>query len=307
MTPRGWTLIAATCAVIACTEDRKKIQAVPSGPNTGETISSDGGGGSKPNPDEDDSGKAVDAGSPVTYCTRVTVPAGGVEDNPIATFIKAPGDFTLTRQVERWSNDCDDPKLMLEFSDGKCPFGSGHSLTFTFSYRALVDGVLHGGNNMVGADKETPALSVRYTRPKKKLEPYGLWGTCEAAEGQLIFAEAPVPQAGKYLTARFQLSLTKCGEVSDDKPQFVEGAFHLLLRTSLSDACPPDAGVADGAGGRGGFDSGAGGDTSTSFEMLNAGTTGFDTTAGGSTGFDTAAGGTTGFDLGSGGTGGSFF
>jgi hypothetical protein len=172
----------------------------------------------------------------------VTAPAGGVEDSPIATYVSMPGDLTLTRQEERWSNDCDNLRLILEFSDGACPVGLGHSLTFSLDYQAFLEGVIHGGNNMIGDDTETPAISVRYVRPAK-LTPHGTWGTCAGAEGQLVFVETPDLSAGRYLRARYQLNLTPCGSASASA-QFVEGAFSLLLRTSAKDACPvPDGGV----------------------------------------------------------------
>jgi hypothetical protein len=184
----------------------------------------------------------MDAGSPITYCTRVTAPVGGVEDSPIGTFVTMPGDLTLTRQVERWSNDCKDLRLILEFSDGACPVGLGHSVTFSLDYQAFLDGVIHGGNNIIGDDTETPGIAVRYVRPAK-LTPHGTWGTCAGAEGQLVFIEAPDLSAGHYLRARYQLNLTKCGDATESA-QFLEGAFNLLLRTSARDVCPgPDAGT----------------------------------------------------------------
>ena len=239
MTHRAWSSIAVACALLACTKGETFVRGAPAGP----AVSNSGtrrDAGPKPMPDED--AGPMDAGSPVTYCTRVTAPPGGIEDSPIATYVSKPGDLTLTRQVERWSNNCKNLRLIIEFSDGACPVGLGHSITFSLDYQAFLDGVIHGGNNIVGDDTETPAISVRYVRPAK-LTPHGTWGTCAGAEGQLVFVEAPDFSAGRYLRARYQLSLSACGAVSEPT-QFVEGAFSLLLRTSPGDACPGvDAGL----------------------------------------------------------------
>lgn len=231
MTHRAWSLIAAACALLACEEEER----VPPGPGPSEmsgggTIRRDAGR----EEDEDDAGSSK-GDSPISFCTRISEP-GTIEDNPIATYVAMPADLKLTRQVERWNDDCSKLRLILEFSDGACPTGFGHSLTFSFGYQDFTEGVIHGGNNAVAADAETPAISVRYVRPNRFAN-YGTWGTCEAAEGQLVFVEAPTPQAGNYLRARFQLSLSACGETTGD-PIFVDGAFNVLMRTSATDVCP---------------------------------------------------------------------
>jgi hypothetical protein len=230
---RPWPLIAAACALLACSEDERVPPAPgPTEPTETGPIKRDAG-----SEDDEDAGtpKGGDD-SPISFCTRVTAPAGSTADNPIGTYVTMPGDLTLTRQVERWNDDCDKLRLILEFSDGACPTGYGHSLTFSFGYQDLLDGVIHGGNNAVGADAETPAISVRYVRPNR-FSTHGTWGTCEGAEGQLVFVEAPIPRAGNYVSARFQLSLSPCGETTGD-PVFVDGAFNLLMRTSALDVCP---------------------------------------------------------------------
>lgn len=231
MTHRLWSIVAAACAVVSCAEERS-VPSVPiKDPSSNGMGRRDAG---HEDPDED--AGTTPGGSPISFCSRVTAPAGSVEDNPIGTYVAMPGDLVLTRQVERWSDDCSNLRLILEFSDGACPVGSGHSLTFSFGYLDLLDGVVHGGNNVVAADPETPAISVRYVRPNR-LSRRGTWGTCEGAEGQLVFIEAPVPQAGNYLRARFQLSLSPCGETTGD-PVFVDGAFNILLRTLATEVCP---------------------------------------------------------------------
>lgn len=202
----------------------------PLDPSTGGVIRRDAGS------DDEDSGTSPGGGSPISFCSRVSSPGGSAEDYPVGTYLVMPGDLTFTRQVERWSNDCSNLRLILEFSDGACPSGLGHSLTFSFNYLAFVDGVIHGGNNFVGADAETPAISVRYVRPNR-LTNYGTWGTCETAEGQLVFIEAPIPQPGNYLRARFQLSLTPCGGTTGE-PIFFDGAFNVLMRTDATEVCP---------------------------------------------------------------------
>jgi hypothetical protein len=234
MTPCSWSLIAAACVVVACADDRPFVPSVAVGdPTQGGSERNDAGSKSD---DDEDAGKPDAGGPPLAYCTRVRNPIGASEDNPDATYVEMPSDLVLTRQVESWSHDCSKLRLILEFSDGACPVGLGHSLTFSFGYQDFLDGALHGGNNMIGSDAETPTISVRYTRPKD-LTPNGTWGTCEGAEGQLIFAEAPVPQPGNYLQARFQLSLTAC-DGTKSAPQFLDGAFRLLQRTAATEACP---------------------------------------------------------------------
>lgn len=232
MMRRSWSLVAAACAALGCSEEAVIPSVAVQEPSTGGTIKRDAG---KEDPDDSDAGP-VKGGSPLSFCSRVTAPAGSVADNPIGTYLTMPGDLTLTRQSERWSDDCSSLRLILEFSDGACPVGLGHSLTFSFGYQDFLDGVIHGGNNAIGADLETPAISVRYVRPNRYAK-HGTWGTCEAAEGQLVFIEAPTPLPGNYLRARFQLSLTPCGGTMGE-PIFVDGAFNLLLRTSAAEICP---------------------------------------------------------------------
>jgi hypothetical protein len=152
------------------------------------------------------------------------------------TAIESPADFALTRQQELWSTACTNPRLTLEFSDGYCPNGRGHSLSFSFGYRELVDGTLHSGNNAVRSEAESPELVVRYQRPAG-LTPSGTWGTCEGASGTLIFYGEPTPMVGASMQARFALTLTPC-DGSGAAPQIVEGAFNLVLVSSINKACP---------------------------------------------------------------------
>jgi hypothetical protein len=232
MTQRSWSLIAVACALLACSEEER----VPPAP--GPTEPSTGGENKRDAGSEDDEDAGTPTGgddSPISFCTRVRAPAGSTTDDVVGTYLTMPGDLTLTRQVERWNDDCSKLRLILEFSDGACPTGYGHSLTFSFGYQDFVDGVLHGGNNAVGADAETPAISVRYVRPNR-FSKHGTWGTCEGAEGQLVFIEAPVPRPGNYLSARYQLSLSPCDGATAD-PIFIDGAFNLLMRTSATDVC----------------------------------------------------------------------
>lgn len=189
----------------------------------------------------------MDAGPPITLCTRISGKSGS-ESTEVGTWVDMPGDLTLTRQVERWTNDCRNLRLVLEFSDGTCPLGTGHAVTFDFGYQDVVDGVVHGGNNIVGSDTETPGIRVRYTRPKD-LDPHGQWGTCDGASGQLVFGIQPVLEPGQYLQARYQLDLTRCAPGGSAETIFLQGAFNVLLRTSHSDACP----ASDGSAGSGGI------------------------------------------------------
>jgi hypothetical protein len=187
----------------------------------------------------DDAGAAdgsVDAGAPASACLRVPTLSTSVEDATGETSTEQPADFLVTRQAELWSADCDTPRLTIALSDGFCPVGLGHELSLSFSVNDIQDGAIHLGNNAVASELESDAIRARYTRPKR-LKPSGVWGTCAAASGQIVFFEAPVLTAGSLFQARYQLNLTPC-DGSDADPEFVVGTFKIRLSHSLAASCP---------------------------------------------------------------------
>mgnify|MGYP003444758356 FL=1 len=225
-------LLFSLCAGPSCSDD----PAPPNGP-LGEMSSTS----NNPPPartDDDagtDAGRA-DAGGPASACLRVPTLSASVEDLPGETSTERPADFLVSRQSESWSADCKNPQLTIALSDGYCPTGLGHELSLTFSVNDLEDGVIHLGNNAVASELESPSIKVRYTRPAR-LKVHGVWGTCAAASGQLVFFEAPVLTAGSLFQARYQLELTAC-DGSRAEPQFVVGTFKLRLSYSLANVCP---------------------------------------------------------------------
>jgi hypothetical protein len=180
---------------------------------------------------------AGDAAVPATSCERVVAMGATTGDAVSYTSIAAPVDFVVTRQAEVWSNDCTDPTLSIELSDGVCPEGFGHQLTITFSLNDITDGVIHVGNNAVYAESDSSSIDVRYVRPDT-VTPYGTWGSCNGASGQVVFDVPPDPSAGVIFNARFSLDLTPCGDVSSPVNQMVSGAFRIELRYQLSEFCP---------------------------------------------------------------------
>jgi hypothetical protein len=235
--PRSFVALLLTCAGLGCSKDDTPPNA-PLGELTGthntpqRDAGQDGGSG-------DDAGAAdasVDAGAPASACLRVPTLSTSVEDATGETSTEQPGDFLVTRQAELWSDDCDNPRLTIALSDGLCPVGLGHELSLSFSVNDIEDGAIHLGNNAVASEIESDAVRVRYTRPKR-LKPNGVWGTCAAASGQIVFFEAPVLSAGSLFQARYQLNLTPC-DGSDADPQFVVGTFKIRLNYSLATICP---------------------------------------------------------------------
>jgi hypothetical protein len=195
-------------------------------------------------PNDEDSGasKQLDAGTdsgvPAYSCERVEALRSSTEDTPNLTSTDLPDDFVVTRQAVGWSADCKAPVLTLEFSDGACPHGDGHQLEIELSATALQAGVIRLGNNDVSADNTN--IVVRYIRPKR-LKPYGTWGSCGAASGELIFLEAPGSLSkGQILHARYQFRLAPCDD-SKNSPIEVDGAFKVELRYDFSNICPASA------------------------------------------------------------------
>lgn len=232
-----WLALAAL-VLGGCGDDRPEVPNAPvnGGSSIGNGDDRDGG----PLPIKDAGPPRTDAGDgavPATSCERIEVVRSVAEDTPGVTSTSAPRDFLVSRQAERWSPDCINPKLIIELSDGLCPNGFGHQLALAFSLNDFRDGALHVGNNAVLPDAESTSIQVRYTRPEP-LEPSGVWGSCLGSSGQVVFIEAPDPTAGSTLRAQYALELTPCNSETTAPMQTVIGVFTIQLRYELSEFCP---------------------------------------------------------------------
>lgn len=236
---RWWLSPVCALAFVACAKDDQPN--LPTPPVSGGSGIHDTNNGTSSSGVKDAGPDAwVDAGDaavPASSCERVVAMGDTTGDAIVATAISTPTDFMVTRQAEVWSNDCTDPKLTLELSDGVCPDGFGHQLTITFDLNDIADGAIHVGNNAVYAETESSSIDVHYVRPDT-LDPYGSWGSCNGASGQVVFDMPPDPTAGAIFNARFDLDLTPCGDVSTPVVETVSGAFRIELRYQLSEFCP---------------------------------------------------------------------
>lgn len=234
-TPRHLAL--AVLLLAACGEDRPNIPDAPvsGGSKVRGGTSDDLDGGPKPT----DSG-ARDAGDgsvPATSCERVAAVRSVGEDPSNVTSTEAPVDFLVARQAEKWTQDCTNPKLIIELSDGTCPDGWGHQLSLAFSVNDIQDGAVHVGNNAVLAESDASSIQARYTRPVP-LSPAGIWGTCDGASGLVVFLEAPDLSEGSILRFEYSLQLTPCDSMTTEPMQMVSGTVKLQLRYQLSEFCP---------------------------------------------------------------------
>jgi hypothetical protein len=212
----------------------------PSGPQSGVDVvhvgppPADEDSGVTPPPSTADAGR--DAGVPAYSCEHVEALRSSGDSTDNLTSTELPGDFVVTRQAVSWSTDC--TTLTIQLSDGNCPGGSGHELDLAFSIMALQDGLVRLGNNDVSADSRN--IVATYVRPNR-LKPYGTWGSCGAASGQVIFLDAPgTLTKGSILQARYQLSLPACDGSANSLIE-VDGAFKIQLRYDFATVCPTTA------------------------------------------------------------------
>ena len=200
---------------------------------------SDAGGGED---DEDGGGgePGADSGVLPSECrnvTRVQVPVDEVPADTEAS-TSAPADFGVTRLVGTWEGGCEAPVFRIELSDGRCPDGRGHALTFLINDEALRDGSLRPGQNLLDPPNDL-GVAIRYVRPGR-LSPAGEWGTCgEEVSGVIdLFGDEPSTVARSRLDATFSLELPTCDADSDALPQTVSGTFSVTLRRGLAEYCP---------------------------------------------------------------------
>jgi hypothetical protein len=184
----------------------------------------------------------LDSGQLSTECDEITaIPFIGEDTNggEYANAIEAPADLAATRIVGTWSGSCDPAAVKIEMSDGDCPGGKGHELTFLLDALAIRDGVIGTGIHDLAADGIGGPIQVRYVRPAK-LEPAGEWGNCEGVTGTVSISGEPGVGRLDELQALFEMQLAPC-DGSGQAAQTVRGTFHVMLRRALVDVCPASA------------------------------------------------------------------
>jgi hypothetical protein len=225
----------------------EQSHAPPPRSSGGGAVGSVGTGGSRPPPvddDEDEDGGAAgigggDSGMLPAECQNVPVVQVPADELPPGTEASttAPADFEVSRLVGSWQGGCEGPVFMVEMSEGDCPNGQDHALSFAINAASLVDGSLRLGLNTLGPEPNDVGIRIRYVRPEA-LTPNGEWGSCAGAAGMFdVVGEAPSSEAGSTLHIRFSLDLTAC-DGSDSALQTVTGTFLVMVRRSFTDVCP---------------------------------------------------------------------
>ena len=114
---------------------------------------------------------------------------GVASDGTLRTGISLPGDFQVTRAEATWQDGCAPPTILVELSDGNCPFGGAQRLDILLQADAI-DGAtptILSGLNTLTAEPDSNGITVRYTRPKR-LTPSGTFGSCSGMPGSITFA-----------------------------------------------------------------------------------------------------------------------
>lgn len=185
-----------------------------------------------------DGGSGFDAGdTALTDCRDVDAVPPGTDPDPnvLANVVTTPADLAVTRASATWDASCAQPTLRVTVSDGTCPNGDGHELTFYLPAADVEERTLTIGQNVIMEDA-AGHIRVRYTRPGR-LEPSGQWGTCSGASGTLdIIGQLELIQ-GRTLQGNFVLDLTRCDD-GEPSVQQVEGSFNVTVPASLDDICP---------------------------------------------------------------------
>ena len=146
-------------------------------------------------------------------------------------FVSLPSDFTPTRAYAGWGPGCQ--TLRVGLSDGMCPDGEGHELSFEFNRRVLQDGGIFVGLNVVEPEPNLNGVRVRYRRLS---DPVGLWGNCPGSSGTLDVTS--LETFVSTLSFAFSLDLSPCGDTMDRSRQSVVGSVSVPLRRSAQEACP---------------------------------------------------------------------
>jgi hypothetical protein len=183
---------------------------------------------------------ALDSGQLRTECEDITaVPFIGEDsaDGQYANAIAMPADLLATRIVGTWSGSCEPAAIKIEMSDGDCPDGEGHALTFLLDALSIRDGLLGTGIHDLAPDSTGGPIRIRYVRPTP-LESAGTYGTCDGVLGNLNVAGELGTVRFDRLQARFEMQLAPC-DGSGLPLQSVLGTFNVELQRSLSTVCPP--------------------------------------------------------------------
>jgi hypothetical protein len=180
-------------------------------------------------------GGGMDMGS---RCRDVDPLPPGTDPDPVmlANAVTMPIDLEVTRAEAAWEEGCVQPSLRVTVSDGSCPDGDGHQLTFFLPADGVEESTLFIGQNLIVPEPAAGVIRVRYTRPNR-IDPSGVWGTCAGSHGTLdIVGELELIQ-GRILQANYTLDLTPCDD-GDESVQQVMGSFRVEIPASLSQVCP---------------------------------------------------------------------
>jgi len=158
--------------------------------------------------------------------------AGGEFVNAIA----APSDFSATRVVATWGTGCDPATIIIKLSNGRCPDGNGHELTFTLDASAIESGELVTGIHTIDPDAGEGPIRVRYVRPERS-DPVGEWGSCAGASGTFSVRGNLTTEARTSMQALFELELSPC-DGSMLPNQTVRGTFNVSLYRARTEVCP---------------------------------------------------------------------
>jgi hypothetical protein len=173
-------------------------------------------------------------------CQNVTLVSPSGESAKTMRYVNAvdePHDLDVTRAVGTYEPSCTEPAVRIALSDGKCPGGLGHELTFLLDAAALYDGGIQVGQNLLQAETSISPIRVRYLRPRG-LASSGEYGTCgTATSGFLTFRD---PRLGtdrlSHFEALFQMFLPPC-DGSDNAAVQVNGSFDVAMSRSLAQVC----------------------------------------------------------------------
>jgi hypothetical protein len=143
--------------------------------------------------------------------------------------------LSVTRSEAAWLEGCVQPILRITLSDGDCPNGEGHELTFFLPADGVENSNLVIGQNLIMEETLT-SIRVRYARPGRK-PPSGVWGTCEDASGFLDIVPPLQLMEGRLVQGNFMLDLTRCDD-GTPSTQIVNGSFSAELPAGLGDVCP---------------------------------------------------------------------
>lgn len=234
-TPRAALVVRGSCLLLlalgcACSDNGPTASAPPGTGFTGGT-SPNGSGGTGGG----DAGTGGTVSVPLTRCESV-VASSEPGEGFVNTSTQSPSDFSVTRVLQGYGDDCGEPKVVIELSDGRCPDGDGHQLRLEFDAAAIAAGEVPNGELDVLVAHADGQLDIQYKRPEN-LENPGTYGTCNVGTGTVALTEAPQVTRNAVYEGSYQLSLGPCGG-TDGPTQLVVGTFSARLATDLTLHCP---------------------------------------------------------------------